>query len=510
MGWVTGCTVRTSWKMDKEDHFDCLIIGAGISGLDCAYHLQEYCKWASYAILKRRSNLGGTWDFFKYPGIRSDSDMYTFGFSWKIWKSATPIASAEAIMDYLKEAAEEQGIMEKILFNTNIESAAWVSDDNCWHLITSSGRRISCNVLFGCTGYYSYENPYEPVFPGQENFPGKIIHPQKWTEEYDELVKGAKVAMIGSGATAVTILPNIADVASHVTMIQRTPSYIAAKPVEDPLVKFFNNWLPQSIAVQLNRWKAVLLGALFYQYCVRYPDSARKLIQAGMYKEVKSVMNKEEFEKHFSPPYNPWQQRFCLAPGGDFFAPIRERKATMVTGHIDLITEEGIQMKTGEHIQADLIISATGLAMQPNFPFSTINVTIDGKVYRATEHLIYNGIMVSDVPNFAFVIGYTNASWTLKADISSIYFTKLLNYMKSNNIKKVVPKENPEDNVKHENFNGGLSSGYFARAAEILPKQGDKFPWKGGVNYIIDLIRLTFGGLRKDSLHFEKDEKKNS
>eukprot|EP00092_Neocalanus_flemingeri_P079833 GFUD01099496.1.p1 GENE.GFUD01099496.1~~GFUD01099496.1.p1 ORF type:complete len:514 (+),score=122.08 GFUD01099496.1:53-1543(+) len=496
--------------MGEEEHFDCLIIGAGISGLDAAYHLQEHCKWASYAILERRANLGGTWDFFNYPGIRSDSDMYTFGFYWKAWQSTKPISPGKDILVYLREAAEEQGILENINFNTDIETAAWVSADNRWHLTTTTGSRYSCNVLFGCTGYYSYETPFEPSFPGQEAFSGKIVHPQKWTKEYDELVVGAKVAIIGSGATAVTILPSIADVTSHVTMVQRTPSYIAALPEMDPWANFVNDWLPQNIAMRINKWKAYLQGALFYQYCTRYPDAAIKEIKAGMFAEVSSVMDREEFDRHFTPPYNPWEQRLCLAPGGDFFRPIREGKATIVTGHIDHFTENGIQMKKGNHVEADLIISATGLTIQPNFPFSTIKVSINGEPYKASTHLIYNGIMISDVPNLAFIVGYTNASWTLKADIASMYFTKLLNYMRKNKITKVVPREDPEANVKHENFSGGLSSGYFTRSGDILPKQGDKFPWKGGVNYILDLVQMTFGGFSTDSLEFEMENKKIS
>ena len=245
-------------------------------------------------------------------------------------------------------------------------------------------------------------------------------------------------------------------------------------------------------------------------YFPRYPNHAKKLIKAGMYAEVKSVMGREEFDKHFTPPYNPWEQRFCLAPGGDFFGPIREGKATMVTGHIDHLTEKGIQMKSGEHVEADLIISATGLTMQPNFPFSTIKVSIDGEPYKASTHLIYKAFMINDVPNFAFIVGYTNASWTLKADIASRYFTKLMNYMRSNKITKLVPREDPDGNVKHEYFDGGLSSGYFARAGEILPKQGDKDPWKGGTNYILDLIQMTFGGFSKESLELVVDDKKNS
>jgi len=495
--------------MESEIHFDCLILGAGISGLDAAYHIQEYCPWANYAILERRSNLGGTWDFFKYPGIRSDSDMFTFGFSWKIWKSAKPIAPAEDIIAYLKEAADEQGIMDHIVFNCDVKTADWTSTDNFWHLVTTDGRKYSCSFLLGCTGYYSYENPYQPSFPGQENFLGKIVHPQKWTEEDDSLIVGKKVVIIGSGATAVTILPTITKTADHVTLIQRTPTYIAAKPEVDPWAKWFNDWLPSSIAVRINRWKAILLGQLFYQYCTRFPNHAKKLIKAGMYKEVKSVMSPAQFDKHFTPPYNPWQQRFCLAPGGDFFAPIRDKKATIVTGHIHHFTEHGIVMEDGDYVEADFIISATGLTIQNNFPFSTIKVFIDGKEYKANTHLIYNSIMLSDVPNFAFVIGYTNASWTLKADIASLYFTKVLNYMKDNKMAAVVPREDPSQQVKREPFNGGLSSGYFARAAEIIPKRGDKDPWMRGVNYILDLIH-SYGTLSKDGLEFHRMDKKDN
>ena len=324
-----------------------------------------------------------------------------------------------------------------------------------------------------------------------------------------------------------------------------------------PVGQFLLNWLPSGLAVRLNRWKAVLLGAVFYQYCIRYPEHAKKLIKGGMYKEVEGVMSREEFEKHFNPPYNPWEQRFCLAPGGDFFEPIRfhphgfglviclclepghglapvydlgfglhdcwdhhhhpsihpsqtvpicinntfistiirQGKASMVTGHIDHLTEKGIQMKDGQHVDADFIISATGLTMQPNFPFSTMKVFIDGKEYNAPDHLVYNGIMISDVPNFAFIMGYTNASWTLKADIVSLYFSKLLNYMRDSKVARVMPKENPEDKVVKENVTGGLTSGYFARSASVLPKQGTTFPWKGGVNYLMDLVRIAFHNL---------------
>jgi len=496
--------------MEEETHFHCLILGGGISGLDAAYHLQQYCPWADYRILERRDNLGGTWDFFKYPGLRSDSDMYTFGFYWKHWQSAKPIAPAADILDYLKEAAEEQGITKHIIFNTDIQTANWLSSDNKWHLTTTKGAKYSCSVLLGCTGYYSYESPHEPTFPGQEHFLGKIVHPQNWTEDDDALIVGKKVALIGSGATAVTILPSITDIAEHVTLIQRTPSYIAAAPSVDTWAQWINTWLPSSIAVRVNRWKAVLLGALFYQYCVRYPENAKKWIMAGMYKQVRSVMSKEQFKRHFTPPYNPWQQRFCLAPGGDFFAPIREGKATVVTGNIQQFTEHGIKMTDGEFVEAEFVISATGLTLQQNFPFSTIKVTIDGVEYKATDHMLYKSIMINDVPNFGCVLGYTNASWTLKADIACLYITKLLNYMRSHDMVKVVPKDDPDSGVVREVFTGGLSSGYFQRAGAVLPKQGDRNPWRGGANYILDLINLYFKGFNKDCLEFQSEDKKHN
>merc|ERR1712080_230862 len=271
------------------------------------------------------------------------------------------------------------------------------------------------------------------------------------------------------------ILPSIADEASHVTMIQRTPTYIAGKPGVDPWAKFFNDWLPTPIAVRVNRWKAVLLGTLFYQYCIRYPESAKKFIKGAMYKAVESVMSREEFEKHFSPPYNPWEQRFCLAPDGDFFEPIKKGKASIVTDHIDCFTKNGIKMKSGQLVEADLIIRATGLTFQPNFPFSTMEVTIDGKPYTPSDKMLYKSVMLSDVPNFAYIMGYTNASWTLKADIVALYFCKLLNYMHKNDFDVACPRVGSDVSATDENLTG-LSSGYLTRALKKMPKQGSKAP----------------------------------
>lgn len=494
--------------MNDEKHVDCLILGAGLSGINTAYYLQKHCEWASYTILERRANLGGTWDFIKYPGIRNDSDMYTYGFSWKIWKSSKPLAPAGEIVAYLDEGAREQGIKEKIHFNTDIKTAKWLSHTNRWHLETVMGEKYSCRILLGCTGYYSYENPHEPCFPGQENFLGKIVHPQKWNSEHDEMIVGKKVCMIGSGATAVSILPSIANVVSHVTMVQETPSYISSKPEVDPWAEFFNKWLPSSVAGRLNRWTAMIYSALFYRYCIWYPESAKKMIKAEMFKKVESTMSYEEFEKHFTPPYNPWEERVNLAPdgAGDFFKPIQDKKATIVTGQIDHLTENGIQMKNGEYVYADFIISATGINVQHNFPFSTIQVSVDGEPYKASTHLMYNGIMINDVPNFAFVMGCSYSSWTLKADIASLYTVKLMNYMENNKIIKVVPREDTKDELKRTHFIGGFTSRHFVRGGDVMPKVGDKKPWRFGFNYIKDRTKLTLGFLNKDSLEFTEAE----
>ena len=491
----------------KGVHFDCIVIGAGISGINAGYHLNTYCKWANYIILERRSNIGGTWDFFKYPGIRSDSDMYTFGFSWKIWRTATPIAEGNDILDYLKEAAYEQNIIQNIKFNTDVKTLVWSSEDKRWYLTTANGLEYSCNTIFGCTGYYSYENPYIPTINGEENFIGKIVHPQNWTSKDDAGIVGKNVAIIGSGATAVTLLPNIAKTAKHVTVVQRTPSYIGAKPHVNPISKWALNWLPQSLAVRLNRWRAIIMGFLFFHFCSFFPERAKKLIKTATRKQVKNVMSDEEIEKHFTPPYNPWEQRFCAAPDGDFFSPIRARKASIVTDHIECITKNGIKMKSGSHVDADFIVKATGLTFQPNFPFSTIKVSINGKPFKMKGKMVYKSIMLSDVPNFAFTMGYTNASWTLKSDIACSYFCKLLNHMKDNKFSVVCPRIGADVLATEENFTG-LSSGYLNRAKENMPKQGSKHPWRTLQNYFVDLFSLWWSGVKDDSLEFVSHNKK--
>jgi len=487
-------------------HFDCLIIGAGISGIDAAYYLKNHCSWAKFAVLERRANLGGTWDFFKYPGLRSDSDMHTFGFSWKLWKSEKTLATAEEILNYLYEAVGEQDLKQYIRFNTDIRSAEWSTRDARWHLKTSDGIHYSCNLLFGCTGYYSYETPYRPKFPEEDSFKGPIIHPQEWTEEANEAIKGKKVAIIGSGATAVTILPNISDVASKVTMVQRTPSYIINDSLQmNKICKLIGSWFPERIATSINQWINIAFHTLFYKYCIQFPSHAKKVVKNYMWNLMDGGMPKDEFDKNFTPPYNPWEQRLCMTPAADFFDAIKAKKASVATGNIERFTEDGIQLEGGDFVDADVIISATGLTLQPNFPFSTMAVTIDGVPYKSADRLVYKGIMLSDVPNFAFIFGYLNESWTLKADIGSIYFCKLLNHMRVNEYTIVRPHENEADECSRQEIDLVFTSGYLKRAAPHFPRQGTRYPWTwSATSYPNDLTNLMWNGVADtpDDLEF--------
>ena len=386
--------------------YDCLIIGAGISGINAAYYLQKHCPWATYRILENRSNLGGTWDLFKYPGIRSDSDMFTFGFSWKVWSSPGAIASGAEILAYLKEAAVENDILKHVDFDTDVKSAEWRSADNQWHLVATDGKLYKCNFLIGCTGYYSYDNPHLPYISGQENFKGLMVHPQMWQPEHSKEIVGKKVAIIGSGATAITLLPSISECVDHVTMVQRTPAYIAVRPREDPLLKTFGKIFPFDLATKLTRWITSVLIVLALKLCVHFPSISKRFVKWTMYRHLSGSMSLKEFEKHFNPPYTPYQQRLCLAPQGDFFKSIKSGKASIATGHIDHLTERGIRMKDGSQVEADFIIMATGLTMSHNFPFSTMQTTIDGQQYKPNQHLIYKGCMLENIPNMAFIMGY--------------------------------------------------------------------------------------------------------
>lgn len=482
------------------EHFDVLIVGAGISGIGAGYHLQANSPNRTYAILERRESLGGTWDLFRYPGIRSDSDMYTLGYSFKPWKEAKAIADGPSILNYLKETAEENGIDKKIRYGHHVKRAAWSSDKACWTVeteLTETGetRRYTCNFLFMCSGYYNYDQGYMPHFDGVEDYLGRLVHPQKWTDDIDYDSK--KVVVIGSGATAVTLVPELAKKAAHVTMLQRSPTYVVSRPAEDALANWLRSKLPAKTAYRLIRWKNVLLGMYFYSMCRRKPEKVKKLILDG----VREQLGPDFDIEHFTPSYNPWDQRLCLVPNGDLFESLKEGEASVVTDHIDRFTAKGIKLKSGKELEADLVVSATGLNMQL---LSGLEVEVDGKQMDLSKTFNYKGMMYSDVPNLASSFGYTNASWTLKCDLTCEYVCRLLNHMEETGLRQATPRVT-DPNMEEEPWLD-LSSGYVQRAIDQFPRQGSKKPWKLYQNYALDLMSLRFGAVEDGVMEFSNPE----
>ena len=477
-------------------HVDVLIIGAGISGIGAAYHLQKNCPNHSYTILEGRDNIGGTWDLFRYPGIRSDSDMYTLGYAFKPWTKAKAIADGPSILDYLRETVDENNIEQNIRFGQHVNQASWSSDDSRW-TISFTGkdgetRTLTSNFLFMCSGYYDYESGYTPDFPGAEEFSGEIAHPQKWTEDIDYTDKN--VVVIGSGATAVTLVPELAKKARNVTMLQRSPTYMVARPEEDAIANWLRRHLPAKLAYGITRWKNVLLGMYFFRLCRSKPERAKKMLLDGLKAELD---NSNDIKAHFTPSYNPWDQRLCLVPNGDLFAAVNRGDVSIVTDHIKRFTPSGLSLKSGEHLDADLIVTATGLNMQF---FGRVLLLVDGKDIEAGECMTYKGMMIRDIPNLAFSMGYTNASWTLKCDLTCEYVCRLLNKMQKDGMTQACPRLNdptvtPEDIMD-------FSSGYVTRAAGKIPQQGSKAPWKLYQNYALDIINLRYKSLEDDAMEF--------
>jgi monooxygenase len=485
-------------RIDSE-HLDVLIVGAGLSGIGAAWHLQDKCSGKSYAIVEARETSGGTWDLFRYPGIRSDSDMYTLGYSFRPWKDAKAIADGPAILSYIREVASDHGIDARIRYGHRVVAASWSTPEARWTVEIEQGpekRRITitCGFLWMCSGYYDYAAGYTPEFPGFERFKGRLVHPQKWTEDID--YKGKKVVVIGSGATAVTLVPAMASEAAHVTMLQRSPTYVVARPAEDSIANRLRRRLPIRLAYGLTRWKNVLLGMYFYQLCKRRPDRAKALILKG----VRYFLGSDyDIEKHFTPRYNPWDQRLCLVPDADLFRAIRAKQVSVVTDQIETFTETGIRLKSGSELKADLVVTATGLALQL---LGGMTVEVDGKAINPADTLAYKGMMYSDVPNFAVVSGYTNASWTLKADLVCEYVCRLLNHMQKNGLRQCTPRlDDPDiERLPWVDF----SSGYIQRGADKFPKQGARRPWRLHQNYAKDLMSLRYGSLRDKAMVFSK------
>lgn len=477
---------------------DVVIVGAGISGISAAWHLQQRCPGKKYVILESRADMGGTWDLFKYPGIRSDSDMFTLGFRFKPWTSAKSIADGPSILAYLREAASENGIDKHMRFNQKVVAADWSDADNQWTVTVETGgerRTLQCSFLLACSGYYNYDQGYSPEFAGSADFAGTIVHPQHWPEDLD--YTGKRVVVIGSGATAVTLIPALANSgAAHVTMLQRTPTYVGSLPQVDPVAQQANRYLPEKVAHVINRWKAIIFSTAQYQLSQRFPKYMRKTLLTMAQRRLPEGF---DVEKHFGPDYKPWDQRLCLAPNGDLFKTIRKGKADVVTDRIDHFDATGIQLASGQHLDADIIVTATGLNIQF---FGGAQVLRNGQPLDLSETVAYKGMMLSGLPNVVFTFGYTNASWTLKADLTSEFICRLMNYMDAHGYDTVVPQE-PGDEVERRPF-VDLSSGYILRAIDRLPKSGSQTPWQLKQNYFIDLRLIRQGKIDDSALLFTK------
>jgi monooxygenase len=480
------------------EHLDVVIVGAGISGVSAAWHLQDRCPAKSYAILEKRQDMGGTWDLFRYPGIRSDSDMYTLGFRFRPWTERQAIADGKPILDYVKSTAAMYGIDKHIRLNHKVVSAEWSNAENRWTLeIESNGASsaITCSFLFLCSGYYNYEQGYAPTFPGSEDFAGPLIHPQHWPEDLD--YAGQNIVVIGSGATAVTLVPALANSgAKHVTMLQRSPSYIVSLPANDKMADRLNRWLPENMAYTAVRWKNVLRQAAMYGACRKWPHRMRNML-IGFAK--RQLPEGYDVQKHFGPHYNPWDQRMCLVPSGDLFRAIRHGKADMVTDTIERFTATGIRLNSGRELPADIIITATGLNLQL---FGGATVTVDGQSVDLTKTMAYKGMMLSGLPNMVYTIGYTNASWTLKADLVSEFACRLLNYMDAKGFETVVV-EQPGSDVEERPFME-FTPGYVLRSLDELPKQGSRTPWRLNQNYLRDIRLIRRGKIADEGLQFAK------
>ncbi len=477
---------------NNKKSYDVIIIGAGLSGIGAAYHLKDKCPKLSLAIIEGRSAIGGTWDLFKYPGIRSDSDMYTFGFGFNPWKNPQAIADGPSIVKYINETADEFKIRDHIQFDKRVVSSAWNSVAKKWTLELSTGEVIECNFLFACCGYYNYENGYEPDFPNIESFKGVKIHPQKWDDKLDYADKN--VVIIGSGATAVTLLPKLAEKAKHVTMLQRSPTYIASMPREDKIANFLKRTFSAKFAHGLSRWKNILFGIGFYEFSRKYPNVIKNFLK----KHIKNTLGEQYEDRHFDPKYNPWDQRLCLVPDNDLFEAIKNGKAAIVTDTIKSFQPNGIELNSGETLPADIVVTATGLKVQL---FGGMKLSVDDKPIETGKAHAYKGVMLSEIPNFAIAVGYTNASWTLKCDLNCQFVARVLNYMKENNYSICVPNFDYE-NLKSERLLD-FDAGYILRAGDIMPKQGSKAPWKVHQNYIKDVFSLKYADVKDKYLVYK-------
>jgi monooxygenase len=494
------CKISSPFVGDTKhiEHFDVLIVGAGLSGIDAGYRLQSESPTRTYAILESRNAIGGTWDLFRYPGVRSDSDMYTLGFGFRPWQDKKAIADGPDIRVYIQQTARAYSIDKKIRFGHQVRRAWWSSPQATWTVeatdLEGKSVRLTCNFLYMCSGYYDYSEGYKPGWPGMDQFSGTIVHPQHWPENLD--YRGKRIIVIGSGATAVTLAPALARSAAHVTMLQRSPSYIVARPSEDPIAKRIAKRLPGGFAHRLVRWKNILLGMYFFNFARRKPEHTKKMIRGF----VRQFLGPDyDVDKHFSPRYNPWDQRLCLVPDGDLFLAIRSGNVAMVTDEIETFTPSGLKLKSGEGLEADIIVTATGLNLKV---LGGLQMEMDGAPVDPVRSISYKGMMYSDIPNFASAFGYTNASWTLKCDLTAKYVCRLLNYMDAHGYAYCTPRRRDPSVTDEPAIH--LTSGYLQRSSALLPKQGSKKPWKLYQNYALDLFALKFGQVNDGTMEFTR------
>lgn len=479
-------------------HVDVLIIGAGLSGICAGHYMQAECPDKSFSILEGRDSLGGTWDLFQYPGIRSDSDMHTLGFSFRPWPDPQAIADGPSILNYLHDTVEETGLGDKIRYNRQVQKVSWSTEEARWtvtarHPDTDEEHVYTCDLLWFCTGYYRYDRGHMPDFPGADRFEGELVHPQFWTEDID--YAGKEVVVIGSGATAVTLVPAMADRAAHITMLQRSPSYVMSVPEDDAISQWATRLLGDKIGAGVTRWKNILRLMLFYQFSRRMPQQARKYITGLVRETIGDVV---DVDTHFNPSYDPWDQRLCFVPDDDLFDVLREGKASIVTDHIEIFDETGIVLRSGEHLDADIVVSATGLEV---VIAGGATIEVDGEVVQPGEETMYKGAMLSNVPNAVMSVGYTNASWTLKCELISQWACRLIDYMDEHGFDVCVPRlpEEEDPDVPLIDFN----SGYVLRALDELPNQGEKLPWRLYQNYILDSVLFRYAPISDGALVFE-------
>jgi monooxygenase len=478
------------------EHVDVLIVGAGISGIGAAYYLQKMQPGKSFAIVEARDEIGGTWDLFRYPGIRSDSDLHTFSYEFKAWENEKAIASADAIMAYLRETVSENGIGKAIRFRHKVISAAWSTQDARWLVEierTDTGEHVtmSCGWFFCASGYYRYDEGYTPEFPGRERFTGQIVHPQHWPEDLD--YRGKRVVIIGSGATAVTLVPAMAGTAGHVTMLQRSPTYIVPVPSEDRIANTLPKLIGRKRAYAVTRRKNVARQRLIFRFCQHYPGAARRLIR---HLNAKQLPAGYPVDEHFKPAYNPWDQRLCAVPDSDMFKAIREGRASVVTDQIDTFTERGIRLQSGQELEADIIVTATGLSL---LAFGGISLSVDGVAVDVAQKVAFKGFLLSDVPNFAYMFGYTNSSWTLKVGLVCEHFCRLLAHMDAHGHAVCYP-QSPESMPTRPLLD--IGAGYVKRAVDQFPHQGTEGPWRTCMDYRADHKVLREGPVDDERLHF--------